>query len=84
MYEYPRDFNQQTARLRGGNLMRVYMLQDVVTGSYYRGEGSLDTRWVPQSLATIWTDYRGVTAAKCYIGPTHTTNILEYTLKPCN
>lgn len=45
--------------------MNVYMLQDTISGLFYRRRDSCP-RWVKQTDASIWTSMRGPSQALTY------------------
>ena len=64
--------------------MKVYMLQDAVTGYFYGGVMHGTTKWFPQRSAKIWTVRREVTTIQDGLKPLYTTILREYTLKLCH
>jgi hypothetical protein len=63
--------------------MRVYMLQDVVTGGFYEGLRNGGERWGVQRGGKLYTDLREATSVRCRLKPFYTTIVREYTLTPC-
>ena len=65
--------------------MKVYMLQDAVTGTFYREDTQPNRRWVPQVQGTVFTDRRRATSERYRLRTQlHTTILRGYTLKPCS
>lgn len=63
--------------------MIVYMLQDVVTGNFYRKDTQPNRRWVPQGEGTVFTDRRLATSERYRLRlQPHTTVLRGFTLKP--
>lgn len=61
--------------------MKVYMLQDAVTGDFYRPGVPINRQWGPQKLGTVWAIRRTVEAQRASLKPLYTTVIRVYTLK---
>jgi len=63
--------------------MKVYMLQNTVTGDFFRLTSVARLRWGSQEAGSAWTKRYQATKVKQELNPL-TITLREYTLKPCD